>query len=105
MAKDDTEDWWGTPTDPNPYSSPEEGGRADDDTMGDLHGRTAHEIARFLKYGTPRARLAAIDKAIKFLKDNSVTSTIGRSRSLQKVADSLPSVDELEALMRLTPDS
>jgi hypothetical protein len=105
MATDDTEDWWGTPTDPNPHSSPEESGRADDSTMSDLHGQTAHEISRFLKYGTPRAKLAAIDKAIKFLKDNSITTTLGRSKGLQKVADALPSVEDLEALMRLTPDN
>lgn len=103
MVNDETEDWCGTPGDPNPYSSPEESGRADDDTMSALHGQTAHEITRFLKYGTPRAKLAVIDKAIKFLKDNSITTVIGRSKNLKKMEESLPSVEELEALMKLTP--
>ena len=99
MAQDETEDW-SLPGDPNPFS-----GKASEDTLDDLHGQTAHEIHRFLKYGTTRLKLAAIDKAIKFLKDNSITTTIGMSPRLKKVEDALPSVDELEALMRLTPDN
>lgn len=95
---------WSLPGDPNPFSGPEGDGRASEDSMANLHGQTAHEIARFLKYGTPRLKLATIDKAIKFLKDNSITTTI-QSKSLKRVEDALPSVEELEKLMRLTPDN
>jgi hypothetical protein len=89
--------------DPNPFGGPKEAGVADDETMGDLHGRTAHELTRMMTYGNARIKLAAINASIKFLKDNSITTTIKPNNPAGKVLSALPSVEELERLMKLSP--
>lgn len=89
--------------DPDPLSGPAEEGIADDETMGSLHGRTAHELTRMMTYGNVRTKLAAISASIKFLKDNNITSSIKPNNPTGKVLSALPSVEELERLMRLSP--
>jgi len=89
--------------DPDPLSGPAEEGIADDETMGSLHGRTAHELTRMMTYGNVRTKLAAINASIKFLKDNGITSSIKPNNPTGKVLSALPSVEELERLMRLSP--
>ena len=41
---------------------------------------------------------------MKFLKDNSITSTIEASVPLQDIQASMPTAEELERLMTMTPD-
>jgi len=89
--------------DPDPFGGPAEDGIAGDETMGNLHGRTAHELTRMMTYGNVRTKLAAINASIKFLKDNSITSSIKPNNPAGKVLSALPSVEELERLMRLSP--
>ena len=89
--------------DPDPFGGPAEDGVAGDETMGNLHGRTAHELTRMMTYGNARVKLSAINAAIKFLKDNSITTTIKPNTPTGKVLSALPSVDELERLMKLSP--
>ena len=52
----------------------------------------------------PQTRLAAVDRAMKFLKDNSITSTIEASVPLHDIQASMPTAEELEKLMTMTPD-
>ena len=40
----------------------------------------------------------------QFLKDNNITSTIEASVPLQTIQTNLPTADELEKLMTMTPD-
>jgi hypothetical protein len=89
--------------DPDPFSGPDGEGVADDGTMGNLHGRTAHELTRMMTYGSVKVKLSAINASIKFLKDNNITTTIKPNNPSGKVLEALPSVEELERLMRLSP--
>jgi hypothetical protein len=91
--------------DPFPGSVPAVSGIADDETMGDLHGVAAHELKRLMTYGNVRTKLAAISLTVKFLKDNHILTTVkkGGKNPGSKALDALPSVEELERLMRLTP--
>ncbi len=41
---------------------------------------------------------------MKFLKDNSITSTIEASVPLHDIQASMPTAEELEKLMTMTPD-
>jgi hypothetical protein len=41
---------------------------------------------------------------MKFLRDNNITSTVEASVPLQDIRASMPTADELEKLMHLTPD-
>jgi NADPH:quinone reductase-like Zn-dependent oxidoreductase len=57
-----------------------------------------------LRSDDPRERLAAVDRALKFLKDNNITSTVEASVPLQDIRAAMPTAEELEKLMSLTPD-
>jgi hypothetical protein len=109
MARKEQEDrepkeWFICPDDPNPYDGPALDGRAADGAMGDLHGRTAHEIARLLRYGTVRTKLATLGHSIKFLKDNNITSQLKADNASAQVLKALPTVEELERIMTNSPD-
>ena len=52
----------------------------------------------------PRDIKAGIDAGLKFLKDNSITATVENSTPIAQIKDLLPSKDELEKLMTMTPD-
>jgi hypothetical protein len=90
--------------DPNPFSGPVVDGRASDDSMGNLHGRTEHEISRLLTYGNVKTKLATLGYAIRFLKDNNCTTQIKAENATSKVLNALPTVEELERLMANSPD-
>ena len=45
-----------------------------------------------------------IDAGLKFLKDNSITATVDNSAPIAQIKDLLPTKDELEALMHMSPD-
>ena len=62
------------------------------------------ELLDQLSADDPQTRLSAVDRALKFLKDNAITSTVEASVPLQQIQDSLPTAEELEKLMTMTPD-
>ena len=41
---------------------------------------------------------------MKFLKDNAITATMDASTPLEEVKKALPTAEELERLMTMTPD-
>jgi len=52
----------------------------------------------------PKEVKAGIDAGLKFLKDNNITGTVENSAPIAQIKDLLPTKDELESLMMLTPD-
>ena len=78
--------------------------RSTEDLLAQLHGMVGRELLDQLHAEDPRERLAAIDRAMKFLRDNNITSTVEASVPLQDIRSSMPTADELEKLMQLTPD-
>lgn len=52
----------------------------------------------------PREVRDGINLGIKFLKDNNITATLDASTPLADIQAALPSAEELERLMALTPD-
>jgi len=78
--------------------------RASEDLLAQLHGLVGYELMQQLRSDDPRERLAAVDRALKFLKDNNITSTVEASVPLQDIRAAMPTAEELEKLMSLTPD-
>ena len=78
--------------------------RSTEDLLAQLHGMVGRELLDQLDAEDPRERLAAVDRAMKFLRDNNITSTVEASVPLQDIRASMPTADELEKLMHLTPD-
>jgi hypothetical protein len=78
--------------------------RASEDLLAQLHGMVGHELLNQLQSEDDRTRLSAVDRAMKFLKDNNITSTVEASVPLQQIQAAMPTADELERLMQLTPD-
>jgi hypothetical protein len=78
--------------------------RASEALLAQIHGLVGQEIVSLLHSDDPRERIAGLDRAMRFLKDNNITSTIEASVPIQQIQDSLPSHEELERLMTMTPD-
>jgi len=78
--------------------------RSSEDLLAQLHGMVGRELLDQLSADDPQTRLSAVDRALKFLKDNAITSTVEASVPLQQIQDSLPTAEELEKLMTMTPD-
>ena len=78
--------------------------RASEDLLAQLHGLVGYELVEQLQSEDPKTRIAAVDRAMRFLKDNNITSTIEASVPLRTIQTNLPTADELEKLMTMTPD-
>lgn len=78
--------------------------RASEDLLAQLHGLVGFELIEQLQSEDPRTRIAAVDRAMRFLKDNNITSSVEASVPLQTIQANLPTADELEKLMTMTPD-
>lgn len=78
--------------------------RASEELLSQLHGLIGEELVAMLKSNEPRERLAGVDRALKFLKDNGITASVGASVPLETIANSLPTAEELERLMMMSPD-
>lgn len=78
--------------------------RASEDLLAQLHGMVGYELLQQLRSDDPRERMGAVDRAMKFLKDNNITSTVEASVPLQDIKAAMPTAEELERLMTLTPD-
>jgi hypothetical protein len=78
--------------------------RASEALLAQIHGLVGQEIVSLLHSDDPRERIAGLDRAMRFLKDNNITSTIDASVPIQQIQSALPSHEELERLMTMTPD-
>ena len=78
--------------------------RCSEDILAQIHGLVGHELVEQLQSEDPRTRINAVDRAMKFLKDNMITATVESSEPLAQITSALPSADELEKLMTMTPD-
>ena len=52
----------------------------------------------------PRDVKEGVALGLKFLKDNNITATVEASAPMADIKSMLPSADELEKLMSMTPD-
>ena len=78
--------------------------RSSEDFLGSLHGLVGEQIKQLLLSDDPREIKAGIDAGLKFLKDNNITATVENSTPIAEIKNLLPTKDELEALMTMTPD-
>lgn len=78
--------------------------RASEDLLAQLHGLIGSELLAMLRSDDPRERLAAVDRSLRFLKDNGITSTVAASPDLDRIKREIPTAEDLERLMRMTPD-
>lgn len=78
--------------------------RSSEDFLASLHGLVGEKIMQMLQSDDPRDVREAINQAMKFLKDNNITTSIDASPALANIERLLPSADELEKLMTMTPD-
>jgi len=79
--------------------------RASEDFLGQIHAMVGQEISDMLNDPDPRQRLNGVSYALKYLKDNNISCQIQASEPLANIAQTLPSAEELERLMSMTPDS
>ena len=70
--------------------------RCSEDILAQIHGLVGHELIEQLQSEDPRTRINAVDRAMKFLKDNMITATVESSEPLAQITSALPSADELE---------
>lgn len=78
--------------------------RASEDFLAQIHGLVGESIKEMLQSDDPRERIAGVDRAMRFLKDNNITTTIEASVPIQDIRDAMPTPEELERLMTMTPD-
>ena len=78
--------------------------RCSEDQLAHLHGLVGEQIAELMQSDNPRDRKDAIMMGIKFLKDNNVTASLNAAPALADISTKLPSADELEKLMTMTPN-
>ena len=78
--------------------------RSSEDLLAQLHGLVGRELLDQLNADEPQARLAAVDRAMRFLRDNNITSTLAAPTPLADIQKAIPTADELEKLMTMTPD-
>ena len=78
--------------------------RASEALLAQIHGLVGQEIVSLLHSDDPLERIAGLDRAMRFLKDNSITATVEASVPLQQIKAAMPTPEELEKLMTMTPD-
>jgi hypothetical protein len=78
--------------------------RASEDFLAQLHGMVGEQIRQLLMSDDPRDIKAGIDAGMKFLRDNSITATLDASPAMGDIQKLMPTREELENLMTMTPD-
>ncbi|OUU19567.1 MAG: hypothetical protein CBC13_12225 [Planctomycetia bacterium TMED53] len=78
--------------------------RASEDFLASIHSLVGEQITTLLTSENPRDVYNGIQFALKFLKDNNITAQLEASQPMQNVASMLPTAEELEKLMTMTPD-
>ena len=62
------------------------------------------QIMEMMQSENPRDVKEGVALGLKFLKDNNITATVEASAPMADIKSMLPSADELEKLMSMTPD-
>jgi len=78
--------------------------RASEDFLAGIHGLVAESIRELLQSPDPRDIKEGINMGMRFLKDNGITASIDASPDLSHIHQMMPSAQELEKLMSMTPD-
>ena len=78
--------------------------RATEDFLAGIHGLVAEQIKGLLLSEDPRDVREGINMGMKFLRDNQISATIDASPDLSHIDRLMPSAEELEKLMTMTPD-
>ena len=78
--------------------------RATEDFLAGIHGLVAEQIRVLLQSPDPREVKEGINMGMRFLRDNNITATVDTSPDLNQINSLLPSAQELEKLMTMTPD-
>lgn len=78
--------------------------RASEEYLAQLHGLVAMQIMEMMQSENPRDVKEGVALGLKFLKDNNITATVEASAPMTDIKSMLPSADELEKLMSMTPD-
>lgn len=78
--------------------------RASEEYLAQLHGLVAMQIMEMMQSENPRDVKEGVALGLKFLKDNNITATVEASAPMADIKSMLPSAEELEKLMSMTPD-
>lgn len=78
--------------------------RASEDLLASIHGVVGQRIKDMMMSDDPREMRDGINFALKFLKDNNITASLDAATPLADIRDAMPTAEELERLMTLTPD-
>ena len=78
--------------------------KASEDFLGAIHGLVAEQIKALLVSENPEDVRSGLNFALKYLKDNNITAAIESSEPMADLSKMLPSAQELEKLMTMTPD-
>ena len=78
--------------------------RASEDFLAQLHGMVGEQIRQLLMSDDPRDIKAGIDAGMKFLRDNNITATLDTSPAMGDIQKLMPTREELENLLTMTPD-
>ena len=62
------------------------------------------QIMEMMQSENPRDVKEGVALGLKFLKDNNITATVEASAPMADIKSMLPSAEELEKLMSMTPD-
>lgn len=81
---------------------------AREEALGDLHTQVADTLKDLIASPDERVKVSAIQAAIRFLKDNQISAERndeGLNALHQGLRDLAPTREELERLMRVSPDA
>jgi hypothetical protein len=82
---------------------------AKEEELSSLHQAVCDNLKSLMRDEDPKVQVGAIQAAIRFLKDNSITSQSSKDVSLQglhaELRELAPDREELERLMRISPDA
>ena len=80
--------------------------RASEDALANLHGQVALTIQEMMVDPDPVERRRGTELALKFLKDNSITTALESSQNTQALVQHIDATtrEDLERLMAQTPD-
>jgi hypothetical protein len=81
----------------------EEGEAASESKLSAMHNTIAENINTLIEDQDPRIKLQALKLGIQFLKDNRITATSEAEPRLNDIVSKIPTAEELEKLMSLTP--
>lgn len=80
--------------------------RAPEEMLAQIHGEVAQGISELINSDHPNSKVKGLELALKFLKDNHITTQIGASPETERLAALAHDTtrEDLEKLMQFTPD-